>query len=74
MSTQAFEDLAQQVDRLDTEGKLELLAHLVDSLRRQIRTDHRPLVTYYGLGAGQGFSSADEVDAFLKEERAQWER
>jgi hypothetical protein len=74
MNAQGLDALTQQVDQLDADAKLELLAHLVDSLRRQIKAEYRPLLAYYGVGRGQGFGSAEEVDTFLAEERAQWER
>ena len=46
---------------------------LVESLRRQARVQRRTLGAYYGLGAGQGFKTAQEVDTLIKEERAAWE-
>jgi hypothetical protein len=74
MSTPALEDLTRQANQLDAEDKLELLARLVESLRGQLEPAYVPLITYYGAGAGQGFQTAEEVDAHLREERAQWER
>ena len=56
MNVQALDALTQQVDKLDADAKLELLAHLVDSLRRQVKAEYRPLVAY-GVGRGEGFSS-----------------
>ncbi|MBC7251429.1 MAG: hypothetical protein H5T62_14245 [Anaerolineae bacterium] len=74
MSSSALKDLAQQLEQLDAEDKLALLALLAESLRRQIRPERRPLSAYYGLGAGQGFKTAVDVDTFIQEERASWER
>ena len=74
MSSLALKDLAQQVEQLDAEDKLALLALLAESLRRQLRPERRPLSDYYAVGAGQGFKTATDVDTFIQEERASWER
>lgn len=74
MSSLALQNLTQQVEQLDAEDKLALLALLVESLRRQIQPQRRLLADYYGLGAGDGFKTAQEVDVFVQQERAQWER
>ncbi len=74
MNALALKDLVRQVEKLDAQEKLALLAFLVESLRRQMRTQRRPLEAYYGLGAGRGFQTAQEVDAFIQQERALWER
>ncbi len=73
MSTPTVDDLSQQVERLSPEDKLSLLAVLVENLRRQVRPQQRKLSAYYGLGAGQGFETVQEVDTLIKEERAGWE-
>jgi len=74
MSALALKTIAQQVEQLDLEDKLNLLSLLVESLRRQMRSAHRPLSAYFGVGAGRGFQTAEEVDAFIQEERSLWER
>jgi hypothetical protein len=74
MNTTALESLAQQVERLDAKDTLTLLALLIENLRRQIKSEHRPLSAYYGLGVGSGFKTAKEVDTFIQQERSLWER
>ncbi len=74
MNTLILKNLSHQVEQLSPEDKLSLLALLVESLRRQDRVQRRTLGTYYGLGAGQGFKTAQEVDTLIKEERAGWEQ
>jgi hypothetical protein len=74
MSTLALENIARQVERLAPEDKLTLVALLIESLRRQMEPVRRPLSAYYGLGADSGFKTAKEVDAFIQQERALWER
>jgi len=74
MSRLVLQELTQQVEQLDTEDKLALLAWLVESLRRQMQPGHRLLADYYGLGASRGFKTVQEVDTFIRQERALWEQ
>jgi hypothetical protein len=74
VSDVTLKGVAQQVEQLTVEDKLALLTVLAESLQRQVRSQPRPLSAYYGLGAGQGFKSAAEADAFIREERSGWEQ
>ncbi|MGQ9625369.1 MAG: hypothetical protein ACUVV0_00495 [Anaerolineae bacterium] len=62
------------ISKLNLEEKLALLNLLVESLRRELQPPPRPLSAYYGLGAGRGFKTVEEVDAFIRAEREAWER
>jgi hypothetical protein len=74
VSAAALETIAQQIEQLAPEEKWALLSLLIESLRRQAGSARRRLCDYYGVGKGRGFRTAQEVDAFIKEERASWER
>jgi len=73
MSAAALKTIAQQIERLAPEEKWALLSLLIESLRHQAEPTHRQLSDYYGIGRGLGFRSAQEVDAYIQEERASWE-
>lgn len=74
MSAAALDSIVQQIDQLALEEKWRLLSMLVESLRRHAEPTHRQLGEYYGVGQGRGFRTAQEVDAFIEQERASWER
>ena len=73
MSAAAVESIAQQIEQLAPEDKWALLSLLVESLHRQTESADRRLCDYYGLGKGRGFRTAQEVDTYIREERAAWE-
>lgn len=74
MSVAAVETIAQQIKDLGPDEKWTLLSLLVESLRRQSAQPRPFLMDYYGVGRGRGFRTAAEVDAYIDEERASWER
>ena len=53
---------------------LQIRSLLIESLHRRAGSARRRLCDYYGVGKGRGFRTAQEVDAFIEEERASWER
>jgi hypothetical protein len=73
MSVAAVESIAQQIEQLDPEDKWTLLSLLVESLHRQTESADRCLSDYYGIGKGRGFQTAQEVDTYIRKERAAWE-
>ena len=74
MSATALEAIAQQIEQLAPEEKWTLLSLLIESLRRQAKPTHRRLCDYYGVGKGRGSRTAQEVDTYIEEGRATWER
>ncbi len=74
MSVMVLKDNTRQIEQLEPEDKLTLLTWLVESLRRQMQPARRSLSAYYGLGTGHGFKTAQEVDTFIRQGRALWER
>ena len=65
-----LKNTARRVKLLELENKLALSALLVGSLRRQMQ----PLSAYCGLGTDCGSKTAKEVNVFIRQERALWER
>ena len=74
MSATALQTIARQIETLEPEEKWALLSLLTESLRQQMRSTGRTLSAYYGRGQGRGFQTAEEVDAFIREERDLWDR
>lgn len=72
MNSVALDVIVQQIEQLPQDEKWVLLSLLIESLRRQAGSARR-LCDYYGAGKGRGFRTAQEVDQFMKEERASWE-
>jgi hypothetical protein len=74
VSVATLETIRQQIEHLAPEEKWTLLSLLIESLRGQAEPTRRQLHDYYGVGKGRGFQTAQEVDTFMAEERAKWER
>ena len=74
MSAAALHTIAQQIEQLAAEEKWTLLSLLIESLRRHAEPTRLQLADYYGVGKGRGFRTAQEVDAFIEQERTSWER
>jgi hypothetical protein len=64
--------IVQQIEQLPQNEKWALLSFLIESLRQEASPTRR-LCDYYGVGKGRGFRTAQEVDEFIREERASWE-
>ncbi|MBL7202551.1 MAG: hypothetical protein ISS56_20640 [Anaerolineae bacterium] len=74
MSAVALNTIVQQIEQLAPEEKWTLLSILIESLRRHAEPTRQRICDYYGVGKGRGFRTAQEVDTFIDQERASWER
>lgn len=74
MNATALQTIVRQIEQLESEEKWALLSLLAESLRRQTRPARRVLSAYCGRGKGRGFQTAQEVDAFISQERDLWDR
>jgi hypothetical protein len=74
MSAVALSTIVQQIEQLAPEEKWTLLSILIESLRRHAEPTRQRICDYYGVGKGRGFRTAQEVDTFIDQERASWER
>lgn len=81
MSTEQFQNLIQQAKQLSPEERRQLMRYLAESERAERDPSVRPeegsksVIDYVALfGSGRGaFATADEADAFIRQERDAWE-
>ena len=81
MSTEQFQALIQQAKQLTTEERRQLMRYLTESELAERESSGGPeegsksatdYVALFGSGRG-AFASADEADAFIRQERDAWE-
>ena len=81
MSTEQFQALIQQAKQLSATERQQLMRYLAESeaaerersLSSEEGSERVPdYVAFFGSGRG-GFASAEEADAFIRQERDAWE-
>jgi hypothetical protein len=81
MSTEQFRALIQQAKQLSTEERRQLMRYLTESEPAEHEASGGPeeeaknatdYVALFGSGRG-AFATADEADAFIRQERDAWE-
>lgn len=81
MSTEQFRALVQQAKQLSSEERRQLMRYLTESELAERESSGGPAegpkretdyVALFGSGRG-AFATADEADAFIRQERDAWE-